>query len=151
MTADLILHMLDVSHPRSVLLENSVQEVLGLLGAQDKPCIIVLNKVDELHGQESLLSAKRKEWPDGIFVSALEKTNFSELLGAIENKLQYLRKLFVFEIPIQAAGLIHQVYEQGQVLERRDLDGSVYLRVNLPLEAGSAIQARLKELNGSKQ
>ena len=146
MNADLLFHVVDISHPRAVLLEQSVKEVLRELGAKSKAFVTVLNKMDLLDERDPSFRAKRQEWRDGIFVSALKKKNFSDLHKAIERHLAYLRQSFDFKIPLQASNLIHQIYEKGQVLERHDQDSFVHVKANLPRSVGQAIEAKLRKL-----
>ncbi len=49
--ADLLLHVIDVSHPNAQAQQAAVEEVLGELGLADRPTILVYNKIDRLGGQ----------------------------------------------------------------------------------------------------
>ena len=142
--ADLVLHIVDVSHSRSVLLEKSVNAVLRELGAHEKPYITVLNKIDQINPKE--LETMKKVWREGVLVSALKRLNFEELCEQMEKSLAYLRHVFEFQIPLEAQNLIHEIYEGGQVLERKHQDHSVFVKASLPWQLGNALTIKLRKL-----
>jgi GTP-binding protein HflX len=67
--ADVLLHVLDVGHPRARQQYDSVRHVLGEIGAGDNPEILLLNKVDTPEGERQV-----DEWlalrPDAVAISA---------------------------------------------------------------------------------
>lgn len=92
--ADILLHVIDISHPSFEEQMEVVQETLNEIGAGDKKTILVFNKIDQYHHdpedrpfeedssvsleelQESYLN---KKGSDVLFVSAIEKQNIQEL------------------------------------------------------------------------
>ena len=50
--ADLLVHVLDITHPNAAEQAHTVEEVLKELGLADKPRIVALNKIDKLIGHE---------------------------------------------------------------------------------------------------
>jgi len=89
--ADILLHVVDVSHPSFEAHINSVNETLIELKAIDKPIILVLNKTDlyriadeDGYLHEVSLEDMKKSWiaklhPHCVFVSAAGRTNIDEL------------------------------------------------------------------------
>ncbi len=67
--ADLLLHVVDVTHPNAEDHVRVVNETLAELGALDKPTLMVFNKVDALE-DPGLLEQLRATYPDAAFVSA---------------------------------------------------------------------------------
>src|SRR4051812_39258131 len=65
--ADLVLHVVDASHPDPEEQVRAVREVLGEVGADSVPELLVVNKIDAAD-EETLLRLKR-EWPGAVFVS----------------------------------------------------------------------------------
>jgi len=81
-SADVLIHVLDVSHPKAQDMKMTVESVLAEIGAENKPVVLVLNKAD-------LLDAEQKKrvvdsWPSGILVSAQQKLGLQSLISKIE-------------------------------------------------------------------
>jgi len=86
--ADLLLHVVDITHQNSTEQIQVVDETLENLGLQDKPVRLVLNKVDllipESNGPGSLST---KSFAQGIEVSALKGLGLDRLLRRIDSTL----------------------------------------------------------------
>ncbi len=80
--ADLVLHLVDASHPKAIEQSRAAYEVLGQIGAKDKPIITVLNKIDKVTDPESLKKLK-SYFGKSVAISALKKEGFGELLQTI--------------------------------------------------------------------
>lgn len=105
--ADLLLHVVDISHPSFEHHIDSVDKILEEIGSADKPTIMVFNKIDAYEAEEiedeDLMTEKTKahytleEWKqtwmskvngDAIFISALNKENFSEFRKLVYDKVK---------------------------------------------------------------
>ncbi len=105
--ADLLLHVVDISHPSFEHHIDSVDKILEEIGSADKPTIMVFNKIDaydpEKIQEDDLMTEKTKahytleEWKqtwmskvngDAIFISALNKENFSEFRKLVYEKVK---------------------------------------------------------------
>ena len=73
--ADLLLHVVDISHPDHEEQISAVNRTLEEIGAQEKPVIMVYNKIDSLHDD----AAEREDGERSVFVSAVEKMNIDTL------------------------------------------------------------------------
>ena len=80
--ADLILHLVDVSHPKAIDQSRATYKVLDQIGASDKPIITVLNKIDKVTDPEVVKKLKAY-FTKSVAISALKKEGFAELLDAI--------------------------------------------------------------------
>ena len=101
--ADILLHVVDVSHPQFEEQMNTVSETLMDIGAADKPIITVFNKIDkyqpdatsdDIFEDEAIydLPTLKKTWmarlnDNIVFISATEKENIDELKALIEKNL----------------------------------------------------------------
>lgn len=92
--ADLLLHVVDISHPASHEQIEVVNDTLAEIGAGDKPMIMVYNKVDALPEEErqELLSAGVPETSDQpvvdrVFISALHRENVEQLRRKLEEQV----------------------------------------------------------------
>ncbi len=105
--ADLLLHVVDISHPSFEHHIDSVDKILEEIGSADKPTIMVFNKIDVYRPEEiekdDLMTEKTKahytleEWKqtwmaklngDAIFISALNKENFNEFRKMVYDKVK---------------------------------------------------------------
>ena len=68
--ADLLLHVVDVSHPQVEEQIASVNAVLKEIGAEGKPTLMVFNKIDQLNGNQCVLSRFLERHPKGVSISA---------------------------------------------------------------------------------
>jgi GTP-binding protein HflX len=89
--ADLLLHVLDASHPNAMEHLNAVLEVLAELGAGEKPMLTVLNKVDALEDAGKLQAIEAIVHAP-VAISALSGDGLPELLTVIEAELVHLRQ-----------------------------------------------------------
>lgn len=122
--ADLLLHIVDISHPDFEEQIQVVERTLGDLGCSDKPGMIIFNKIDAytyVEKDEDDLTPRTKEnvtlpelmntWMgkmngDCIFISARERTNLEELKSIIYNKV---RELHVQKYPYN--DFLYQTYD----------------------------------------
>jgi GTP-binding protein HflX len=82
--ADLLLHIVDISNPRFEQQIESVEKILSDLGLNEKPRILVFNKIDKVPSDEVKSLASRF---DAVPVSAIKSDSFGNLLSAVEDAL----------------------------------------------------------------
>ena len=121
--AELLLHVVDISHPQADVQIVAVNHVLEEIGAADKPILMVFNKTDRFNTGE-LLSRFLDRFPNGVGVSAKTGAGFAELLGALGTALRPVRDFVELAIPHVAAGVVARLHALGQVVER-EYDGEV--------------------------
>jgi len=115
--AELLLHVVDISHPQAEEQIVAVNKVLEEIGAADKRTLMVFNKTDRFNTGE-LLARCRDRFPTGVGVSAKTGAGFPELLAALGNELRPVRDFVELAIPHEAAGVVARLHEVGQVVER---------------------------------
>lgn len=111
--ADLLLHIVDVTHPNALAQYQAVQQTLIDIGAENIPVITALNKIDQLPAPESVLGSQ--EYTNSVAISALKNIGINELLIAIEQELFELFVPISVRLPYQQGQLISLFHEQGQV------------------------------------
>ena len=121
--ADLLLHVVDLSHPQAEEQIVAVNEVLEEIGAARKPTLMVLNKVDKLLGDE-LVTRFLSRFPNTVCISARTGAGFEELKGELGGMLRPMRQFMELAIPHEAAALIARLHAFGQVMEK-NYDGPV--------------------------
>jgi GTP-binding protein HflX len=129
--ADVLIHVLDVSHSRISQHNQAVAEVLKELGVEDKPMITVLNKIDRLNDQ-SWLGQIKNEFSGSIAISAKTRQNLEELLGKIQNR--FAENLLVLEIsiPHTRMDLVNYFYREAKVIAIKYLQKSIKIQLSCP-------------------
>jgi GTP-binding protein HflX len=130
--ADLLLHMVDVSHPQAREQIKAVEIVLKEIDAWGKPTVMALNKIDKLDEGSTLLENFCREFDHAVPISATNRTNFDELLDEIANRLSDRRVNVTLSIPHDRAKTIALVYRSGYVTSREMENGRVVLRAQIP-------------------
>jgi GTP-binding protein HflX len=129
--ADLLLHVVDVSHPQVDEQIAAVNSVLGELGAGDKATLMVFNKVDQLNGGGTL-TRLHELYPNSVAISATQGTGIGELLSEISTQIRPERELLELKIPHEQAAVIARLHKVGQVLERRYLAKTTKFKARIP-------------------
>jgi GTPase len=129
--ADLLLHVVDVSHPQADEQIAAVNSVLNELGAGDKPTLMVFNKVDQLNGGNTL-TRLHELYPNSVPISARTGLGVDELLAEISTQIRPERELVDLKIPHEEAALIARLHKVGQVLERKYLTKVAKFKARIP-------------------
>jgi GTPase len=126
--ADVLLHVVDASHPAIDDHVKAVDDLLAELGVADRPTVLVMNKIDRLETDPTPLAARS----EAVAISAADGTGIDALLKAIERALPPVGNL-TLRIPHGEGASLALCYERGRVLSRRDTPGHVELEVDLPV------------------
>ena len=112
--ADLLLHVVDITHPNARAQSIAVDQALKEIEADDIPNVHVLNKIDKLQDPEA---ARRSldNFQDSVAVSALNGLGIDDLMEAIETQLFETFIPIKIRLPYQQGQLISLFHEQGQV------------------------------------
>lgn len=114
--ADLLLHILDVTHINVHAQAEAVFQTLREINASHIPVINVLNKIDLLADPESA-QLRISDFPNAVAISALTHIGIPELLNIITKQLFETFTSIKVNLPYKEGGLIAQFYKMG-VVER---------------------------------
>jgi GTP-binding protein HflX len=114
--ADLLIHVVDLSHPRVDEQMEAVDAVVKELDAFGKQTLIVFNKIDNLPNRE-LAESYVKRFPRSVAISARTGEGVNTLVQALENALSSWRLRSRFRIPANESALIAEIHRVGHVLE----------------------------------
>lgn len=131
--ADLLLHVVDLSHPHYDHHMETVQRVLNDLGVEDRPTLTVLNKIDQVgEGDEveALIKAAAGQI-DRVAISAATGAGLDVLRGKILGYCQEHEVTLDLRIPQAEARLLSQLHEQGEIIEQSYDAADAHLRVRL--------------------
>ncbi len=142
--ADLLLHIVDSSRPDAEFLIQAVDGVLVELGVDPQKVLRVLNKTDLLNGAlpESPPRNQTQEIPA---ISAKTGQGLPALCQKISRILSKDRIRQTFFIPKACLGIVSFLYEEAQVLKRRDESEGAFFEVYLTAKAKSIFQDKLNK------
>ena len=128
---DILIHLIDVSHPKAEEQAESTMEVLKELGAEEHPIITVLNKIDACENP-LVLSKFRLKYPKTVAISALNGTGFDELLEMMTQEISLLRKRVHCRIPQSQYGLVTELMREGRVIECEYEENDILIKLEIP-------------------
>jgi GTP-binding protein HflX len=128
---DILLHVVDVSHPMAIDHAETTMKVLDEIGVKDKPVITVLNKVD-LAFDEEILTKLRLKYPKTVRISAKNKEGFEELLDLMLKEIAKLRKVLKLKIPQSYYALASELMREGRVIQSDYEENDILLEIEIP-------------------
>jgi GTP-binding protein HflX len=116
--ADLLIHVVDLSHARVDEQMEAVETVIKELDAFGKQTLIVFNKIDKLENRE-LADVYTERYSGSVAISARTGEGVSDLVQALQGALSSWRLRLRFRIPSNESALLAEVHRTGHVLELR--------------------------------
>jgi GTP-binding protein HflX len=129
--ADLLLHLVDITHPNAQAQAKAVLQMLGEIEADHIPVITALNKIDRLTDPErarSVLSG----FPNSVAISALQGDGLTDMLSKVNEHLYDTYTPVRVRLPYQQGGLISLFHDQGQVERVEHSQSGVLIQGRLP-------------------
>ena len=141
--ADLLLHIIDASHPTWEEQRLVVDEVLADLGVHDTPVIHVFNKIDRLSPEEEQALRERIDnlLPGSVFVSAVREGGLEPLRARLLEERRKSRPIVEVRLSPSDGKKLAELHRGAEVLgqEMDDETGELVVRVR----AGGELLARL--------
>jgi GTP-binding protein HflX len=128
--ADLLIHVVDASHPQAAEQMDAVNTVLMELGAAEKPVLMVFNKIDQLAGGVPPLL--REKYPHAVAISAKTGAGIAPLLAEIGTQLRPIRDFLDLRVPQEKAAVIARIHAVGQVVASRYSGKNARFKVRIP-------------------
>lgn len=130
--ADLLVHVVDITHPEAQAQVKAVHETLIEIEAGHIPVLTTLNKIDRLSDPEKARSAVTR-FPNSVAISSLTGEGVGDLLELVNNNL-YENLIFLSVLlPYEEGGLIALFHEQGQIEKVEHKSGGVKIQGRLPV------------------
>jgi GTP-binding protein HflX len=129
--ADLLLHLVDISHPNALNQFEAVQQTLDEIGAGHIPTITALNKIDRLKQPEQAQDILQS-YPKAVAISSLEGRGLPDMLRLIQQELFETYTPIKVHLPYQQGALISMFHEMGQVEFIEHERGGVHLQGRIP-------------------
>jgi GTPase len=129
--ADLLLHVVDLSHPQAEEQILAVNAVLEEIGAAGKPTIMIFNKIDRFEN-EDLLNKFYERFPHAVGISAKTGAGIPSLLAEIGTQLRPIREFVELDVPHHHSATIARLHEVAQVIERNYEGVSAKFKARIP-------------------
>ncbi|MFV0461127.1 MAG: GTPase HflX [Actinomycetales bacterium] len=142
--ADVVLHVVDASHPDPEGQISTVRGVLADVGAQDVPEIIVANKADAAPSE--VLDRLRRNYRDVVVVSARTGQGMPELNDAIAARLPRPGVEVDVLVPFSRGDLVSRAHDTGQVLLSEATEHGIRLKALVAADLG----AQLHQVNQAR-
>ncbi len=142
--ADLLLKVIDASSHLAEEHFRAVNEVLQDLGLNEKPSVVVLNKLDAIDDGAALIRLQRR-FPEAVVVSARQRLRLSQLETAIRQACTRDYDRCRLWIPSSQSRLISTIYQTLEVQERTFEEDVTVLTVWGPKQVIQAIKAKINE------
>jgi GTP-binding protein HflX len=139
--ADVLVHVVDVTHPNHREQVQAVKQTLADLGVADKPSITALNKVDRLSAEErSALPVA--DYPNAVLLAAANGTGLDALLIKIQEVLAEAEDRIHLEvrIPYSAGDLVGLFHERGVIEDEQYGPDGTQLKGTLPRRFAAAFE-----------
>jgi GTP-binding protein HflX len=127
---DVLLHLIDASHPMCIEQAETTHQLLRELGAHQGSIITVLNKVDLCEDQSRLQQLKIK-YPKTVVISATQRTGFDELMQMMMRELSEKRSKIKLRIPQSRYDLVAHLKAHAHILNEEYEENDVILSVEL--------------------
>lgn len=138
--ADFLIHVLDATSPEIERFHRTTLEVLDELGAEGKPTITVLNKIDLVEDPEQIASLARM-FPDALRVSAFTRAGLDQLLDACSVALADRVRCLDYRIPQQRADLVGLLHRDAKVLSTDYEGNDILVRAVVPPMLAGRLEA----------
>ena len=129
--ADLLVHVIDVSHPLYKEQSEAVYKVLQEVGAQDKPILSVFNKIDKLPDESSGFLEQLRSVPESVCISAKKRIGLETLLTTISEHLKLKSIEVTLLVPYSDSGAAAKLFEEGTVLSQDYEPEGIKIKVRL--------------------
>ena len=129
--ADLLLHVVDVSHAEAEAQIAAVNEVLDELDATDIPTLMIMNKIDQVKTEDDL-HLLRCQYADAFLISAQRGDGIETLMDTLAKRFAEVGTSLSFSIPYTEGKTLDLLYKHGTVLNTEYTDEAIHVKARLP-------------------
>jgi len=146
--ADVLLHVIDVAHPEWEKQKKVVEGVLAELELDDRPQILVFNKVDKLpHSEEEAIRERVRAFhrdAPSVFLSALHARGLDRLRALLKERMRARLQHVRLHVPAGDGEALAALYREGEVLDSEENGATMDVTVRIP----DALLGRLRKRDG---
>ncbi len=129
--AELLLHVVDLSHPQAEEQILAVNGVLEEIGAAGKPTLMVFNKIDRFESPD-LLKQYLERFPGAVGISAKTGEGVADLMIELGAMLRPVREFLDLSIPHDASAVVARLHAVAQVVERDYSGDTARFKARIP-------------------
>jgi GTP-binding protein HflX len=129
--ADVLLHVVDASHPDWEGQLRVVEKVLAELGLADRPVILVFNKIDAVPDAPGFSRRVRELYPTAIITSTMRTDGLAQLKARLRELDRAGRVTVKVRLPLGEGARLAELYREGEVLSREQVGESYQILVRL--------------------
>ncbi|MBF0380418.1 MAG: GTPase HflX [Magnetococcales bacterium] len=145
LTADLLLHVVDLSDPEWQEQDESVREVLRELGADDRPMMTIFNKVDCLDDSKQGVVERLQQRKDAMLLSATTGEGIDALLTTLSTAARKDFTIFNLNLPASQGALLAKLCRDGHIIERKEVEDRIFITVSLSKAKSGRMRDELKQ------
>lgn len=138
--ADLLVHVVDISHPHFHEQMDAVDATIRELDAQGKQTVLVFNKVDAV-ADRAIVESTLARYPGSVAISARSGEGIEDLIGELELRLSAWRMRVEFRIPVVESALLAELHRVGHVLSVRYEGEDALVTAHVPPESKAKFAA----------
>lgn len=132
--ADILLHVVDASDERFRENIQAVHDVLVEIDANEVPALVVMNKIDNLDGQNPRIERDDEGVPQAVWVSAMEGEGIDLLFEALTERLASQMVQYQLRIPPQHQGRLRSIFFQMKSIQQEEYDQEGNLLINVRMQ-----------------
>jgi GTP-binding protein HflX len=148
--ADVLLHVVDLSHPLFEEQIAVVNETLEEIGAHGKPTLLVFNKVDRIENR-NVMPYVGANFENSVCISAARGINMSGLAASLSALLDGSNAEYTVSFGQGDYEIISRIHDDGEVLEKRYEGEEVVLRFRMNRTRAEHLLAALRKKQEQKQ
>jgi GTP-binding protein HflX len=137
--ADVLVHMVDASHPQMADQIDAARRVLAELGCASKPTVMAYNKADLVHDRERLADLMARQ-EHAVAISARTGEGLAELLRLVAERLEQALVPVDLTLPWSAQDLLSEVHQRGRVLSEQFQEHGIALNARVPVDIAQRLQ-----------
>lgn len=130
-SADLLVHVVDLSHPQWEEHINATDDVIRELGADGKHTLVVFNKIDRVANAEAVEAALAR-YPHSVAISVKTGENLEQFVDELQNQLSAWRMKEKFRIPQADSAALAELHRSGHVIDIRYEGDDAVVTANIP-------------------
>jgi GTP-binding protein HflX len=146
--ADILLHVVDASDDRFRENMSAVSDVLQEIDAHEVPSLVVMNKIDNLDGQNPRIERDEEGVPRVVWVSAMDGRGMDILFEALTERLASQMVQYSLRIPPKHQGRIRSTFSAMKSIQREsyDPDGDLLIDIRMQQSDWSRLEKREEEV-----
>ena len=147
--SDLLLHVIDTSHPTWEEQRTVVAQVLAEIGANAIPVLYVFNKIDRVPEAELIPLETRIQnlVPGSVFVSAVTDEGLEPLKRALLAHARHRRPLTEIRLPLTDGKLLAEIHREAEVIEQRHDADQLVIRARVDEALAGRLRSQGAELS----